>query len=169
MGPPTILGLDLGTDTGVAFFDGKAIAATNWKLGTAQEIKRWGQTRQTRRGDPRVFRFFDALNKVVVQYNPSVIIFEDVLFSTYRLQAQLWSSFRTVVWLVASRANKICECVSTSGLKKFATGHGGADKPMMKAALFKQYPEFKAQDLSDDAVDAIWLVLWGKQHLGRLI
>jgi Holliday junction resolvasome RuvABC endonuclease subunit len=165
---PTILGIDLGTDTGIAFYDGKSIAATTWKLGTKEEITQWGRNRTTRRGDPRVLRFFDALNKFVVQHNPDVIVFEDVTFQTYTLQTQLWSSFRAVVWLVANRAGKICECVPVSTLKKFATGHGGATKEMMQASLFKQHPDFKTQNLNDDAVDAIWITLWAINRLGRI-
>lgn len=165
---PRILGLDLGTDTGVAFFDGKSIAASTWKLGTAAEIKQWGKDRSTRRGDPRVLRFFDALNKFVVQYKPDVVVFEDVTFQTYTFQTQLWSSFRAVVWLVAHNSGKICECVPVSTLKKFATGHGGADKTMMESSLFKQYPDFKSQNLNDDAIDAVWLTLWAMHRLGRL-
>ncbi len=158
----------MGTDTGIAFYDENGISATAWKLATKEEIAAWGRSRTTRRGDPRVLRFFDALNKFVVQHSPDVIAFEDVTFQTYTLQTQLWSSFRAVVWLVANRAGKICECVPVSTLKKFATGHGGATKEMMAAALFKQHPDFKTQKLNDDAIDAIWITLWAANRLGRL-
>jgi len=53
-------------------------------------------------------------------------------------------------------------------LKKFATGHGGATKPMMESALRRKYPSFWNPYMDDNAIDAAWLYLWAKQNLGRL-
>lgn len=158
-----ILGLDLGTDTGIAFYDNSTITSQTWKLGTPKEIREWGRNRATRRGDPRILRFYEKLENEVVSCCPDAIVFEDVCFSTYTLQTQLWSSFRAVVWLIASKYDKICECVPVSTLKKFATGHGGATKEMMQARLI----EFKNRKLTDDEVDAIWVIKWAINRLAR--
>ncbi len=163
-----ILGLDLGTDTGIAFYDGKSITAETWKLGTAKEITAWGKSRATRRGDPRVLRFFNLLHKMVVQSRPDVIAFEDVEFQTYTKQTQLWSSFRTVVWLVAAGAGVLCDCVGVSSLKLFGARHGGATKEMMRDALFKRHPEFN-KITDHNTIDAIWVTLWATNRFARLL
>jgi hypothetical protein len=62
------------------------------------------------------------------------------------------------------------ECVPVSTLKKFATGHGGATKEMMEISLRKQRPEVFLQKrfVDDNAVDAIWILLWAQAKLIRM-
>lgn len=156
-----ILALDLGTKTGVAHNFTGQIQATTMTLATPKEVKLWGETRLTRRCDPRIRRFAKAL----AQFDhPEIIVFEDVQFQSYTLQCQLWSAFRTVVWLTFGDYG-ILECVPVSTLKKFATGHGGATKEMMSAAL---PVELKNKGYDDNAVDAIWLLKWAQHNLSRI-
>ena len=97
---------------------------------------------------------------------PDVVVFEDVQFSSYTAQTQLWSSFRAVVWLVLG-TKSLLECVPVSTLKLFATGSGAADKAAMLKALVRKHPEIQAASLDDNAVDAIWLWKWAQTHLSR--
>lgn len=96
-----------------------------------------------------------------------MVVFEDVQFSTYTLQTQLWASLRTCVWLTLGKSC-LLECLPVSTLKKFATGFGGATKEGMAAALFKQSPGFRGQKLDDNAIDAIWIFKWAQTHLSRV-
>lgn len=159
-----ILALDLGTDTGYAVGASAPMAGT-WKLGTRKEITGWGRLRFTRRCDPRVTRFYRALENVVPM--PGIVVFEDVQFSSSTYQTQLWASFRGAVWCVFGRPDVILECVPTGTLKKFATGHGGATKEMMAKSLFRLYPQWKSAKLSDDAIDALWLWYWAETRLSQ--
>jgi Holliday junction resolvasome RuvABC endonuclease subunit len=156
----------LGTNTGYAHnLAGESIlTAGTWKLATPKEITQWGKERWTRRNDPRIHRLQQYL---VSLPKPDVVVFEDVEFSTYTLQTQLWSSFRTCVWLTLGKSC-LLECVPVATLKKFATGHGGAKKEQMAEALFKQDPGFRDQQLDDNAIDAIWLFRWAQMHLSRV-
>lgn len=165
------LALDLGTKTGYAYNVGNAFLSGTWSFGVPAEIKYWGQTRLTRRCDPRILRFFNELRSLPVI--PDLVIFEDVQFQTYTLQCQLWSSYRTAVWLSFSTLTKTpptFECVDVSTLKKFATGHGGATKEMMLSALNRKWPGFlpNKKSCDDNEVDAIWLWLWAKQNIKTL-
>jgi hypothetical protein len=160
-----ILGLDLGTNCGVAHnLSGNELTVFTKTFATDKEVTRWGQERLTRRQDPRIVRFADFLSGLG---NPDVVIFEDVEFQTYTKQTQLWSSFRTAVWLTFKHS--LLECVPVSTLKKFATGHGGATKPMMEAAMRREHPEIfrQKQAVDDNGVDAAWLWFWAKKHLAR--
>jgi crossover junction endodeoxyribonuclease RuvC len=155
-----ILALDLGTDTGFAYGDSVPVVGT-WKLATAKEIRSWGLARITRRADPRIYRLFLKLKQVV--FTPDVVIFEDVQFQTYTYQTQLWASFRAAIW--CAFPNTLIDCVPVQTLKRFATGSGGANKEKMAEALYRLSPNWKFANLTDDAVDAIWLWRWAKQHI----
>lgn len=160
-----ILALDLGTKTGVAWNYGRwPNNAMTWKLATPQEIKAWGKARIDRRCDPRILRLALQLKQCE---QSDIVVFEDVEFSTYTKQTQLWSSLRAAVWLAFAGTKTILECVPVTTLKKFATGSGLADKAAMKKALFKQFPEIRP-DLDDNAIDALWVMKWAEHNLGRI-
>jgi Holliday junction resolvasome RuvABC endonuclease subunit len=161
-----ILALDLGTKTGVAHNYPGCPWATTWELATAKEITAWGKQRLTRRGDPRVSRLFALLS---AGQRPDLVVFEDVEFSTYTKQTQLWASFRTAVWLAfeVAEPRAIVECVPVTTLKKFATGSGWADKAAMKRAMFTQFPDTDPL-LDDNAIDALWILKWSLKNLSRM-
>jgi Holliday junction resolvasome RuvABC endonuclease subunit len=144
---------------------GQMPGATTIQLATTKEVAAWGRDRLTRRGDPRIRRLMAVLKGIEF---PDIVVFEDVEFSTYTKQTQLWSSFRTVVWLAFGDTSALVECVPVTTLKKFATGSGLADKAAMKRALFRQFPETRP-DLDDNAIDAVWVLKWAEHNLGRIL
>lgn len=161
----TVLALDLGTKTGYAVSNSAGFMSGTWKLSTPKEVTDWGRQRLTRRCDPRIIRLAQAVRGLPV---PDLVIFEDVQFSSYTLQVQLWASFRAAVWLSFSTTpSVIFECVDVGTLKKFATGHGGATKEMMRAALLQKYPELVKKGCDDNEIDAIWLHRWARANLTR--
>jgi len=159
-----ILALDLGTFTGVAWNYGPPPWATTWKLATPKEVTAWGRNREVRRCDPRIERLKHNLEHFSL--HPDLVVFEDVEFSTYTKQTQLWASFRTVIWVVFG-GRAVIDCVPVTTLKKFATGYGNADKAMMKYAMFKRYPD-TSKDLDDNAINALWVLKWAEKNLSRL-
>lgn len=162
-----ILAFDLGTNTGWAILndDGQLNAGTK-TLATGAEITAWGKSRLNRRQDPRILRFFKFVHSLVVSVQPDVVVFEDVTFSTYTLQTQMWSSLRAALWLAIS-PSILLECLPVSSLKMFATGSGAATKQMMMSALFKQHPEM-AGKVDDNGADAAWLAIWASKILCRI-
>ena len=161
-----ILGLDLGTKTGYAWNHAEHFEFGTWTLATDKEVQTWGLDRSRRRCDPRILRLHANLVILQDKHRFDRVVFEDVQFSSSTYQTQLWSSFRTAVWL--GIPSGIIECVPTGTLKKFATGHGGATKGMMTAALARKHPEIHlTSDHTDDTVDAIWLHKWAKVNLNR--
>lgn len=139
----TILALDLGTKTGWAHVNsaGKIHSATAL-LAKTGELKAAKEEHFDRRFDIRFVALWSVLDGIELTYGkPDLIFFEDVLFSEFTLQTQLWASLRAAVWAYRY-ANDIrdIECLNTSGLKKFA-GHGAATKKMMAAFLLKRFPE----------------------------
>jgi Holliday junction resolvasome RuvABC endonuclease subunit len=158
-----ILALDLGTKTGIATNLGGEVSAYTKTWATGAEVTAWGKQRQTRRRDPRVVRFYEFLCSLE---RPDVVVFEDVEFSSYCKQTQMWSSLRTAVWLAFATQVTI-ECVPVTTLKKFATGSGNADKKGMEKHLFLQYPKWKNAKLDDNAIDALWIFYWAAHNLSR--
>lgn len=167
-----ILALDLGTKTGYAHNLGGEIAAGTWTLATAKEVSEWGKNRMRRRCDPRILRLASALScmvdldKTAYYRRPEIVVFEDVQFSSTDYQAKLWASLRAAVWLTCGKKDLILECVPTGVLKRFATGHGGATKEMMRAAVRAQPSKFSGMD--DNAVDAYWILKWAETYLSRM-
>ena len=145
--------------------NGPLVAWTH-KLATKSEIAEWNKTRITRRCDPRIQRLADLLKSLP---KPDLVTFEDVLFSTYTLQCQLWSAFRTAVWLTFGQS-AILDCIPVSTLKLFATGSGAADKTAMERSFRKRHPELLSclKDKTDDTFDAAWIYLWTQHNLVRM-
>lgn len=188
MSSPHILALDLGCSTGIAHTDeglpdGFAPFTIDWnKLVKMPDARK---RRMDRRADPRVLRFFEYLQSRVGLFD--IVIFEDVQFSETTMQTQLWSSFRTAVWLsFGGRSDCFVDCVPVGSLKKFATGAGNATKTDMARALMRRFPErfvkppegackritlfdkLRNRPLTDDAVDATFLLLWARTYLSRI-
>lgn len=159
-----ILALDLGTHTGFAYNRGEEFNCGTWDLATDREIRQWGRERKTRTEDPRVERLCKKLAVFVVPWD--LVVFEDVQFSTYTLQTQLWSALRSSVWL-CSNADRF-DCVPVGTLKKFA-GAGNADKKAMSRFLQAQHPGlWKLTGNNDNTIDAVWAWLWAKHTFARM-
>src|ERR1035437_5032528 len=164
-----ILALDLGTKTGVARNYGPLPCETTRNLATAAGGTARGKQRLPRRCDPRIGRFYQRLTQVdLLGVLPDLVVFEDVEFSTYTKQTQLWASFRTVLWLAATVMGAAIECVPVTTLKKFATGSGAADKAAMKRAMFTQF-SVTSRVLDDNAIDALWVLKWAEKNLSRMV
>lgn len=158
-----ILALDLGTHTGFAYNLGSEFSWGTWTLGTPKEIRQWGKERKTRTYDPRIGKLCKKIGELGYFH---LVVFEDVMFSTYTKQTQLWSALRAAVWLCADTSR--FDCVPVSTLKLFATGKGNADKSMMSEALRLQHPGIWEPTMDDNAIDAIWAWCWAEKTYGRM-
>lgn len=167
-----ILALDLGTKTGWASEE----AAGTWHLASPKDVTAFRKTRMDRRLDPRIPTLYARLK--AVSPRPDWITWEDVLFSSSTLQTQMWASLRTTVWIFAAEHGIKVECCPTGTLKLFATGHGGAVKEMMAAALARNDKRYRLSAdpkkvgvwqgdifLDDNAVDALHLYYWSRKIL----
>ena len=167
-----ILAIDLGTHTGWCLGDaGKLPTYGTLTLAKPREVTQFGADRTARTEDPRIRRLWKWIFDTVQREQPNVVVWEDVQFSSYTFQVQLWSSLRTALQLGARGAHNrnqpmIFECVPVMTLKKFAGG-GCADKAAMKRYLRKKHPEIDISSCDDNAVDAIWLFKWAEYFLAR--
>lgn len=159
----TILALDLGTKTGYCYgHNNRDQQRGTWNLATAKEVRAWGKERLTRRCDPRIARLQSQLHRLP---RADIVVFEDVQFSSYTLQVQLWASLRAAVWLTYEGTGTLIECVPVTTLKAFATGAGNANKNgMLRAATRLGY---NVEGLDDNAIDALHLWRWAERNLGR--
>jgi hypothetical protein len=137
------LALDLATLTGwAALIDGKRMGGT-WKLTTEKARKEAQAQNLDRRADPRFSELLAHLVDFELTYGqPKVIWFEDVKFSTYTQQTQLWSSLRAAVWAYQFLCPETdIQCLDTTQLKLWGAQHGGATKSMMGAWLVRKHPD----------------------------
>jgi Holliday junction resolvasome RuvABC endonuclease subunit len=162
----TILALDLGTHCGWAYRSRSGdITAGTWELAKAADITKAGKLRMDRRLDPRIPALYRRLRSV---WNDNVgegpnnpidfIVFEDVQFSSFTQQTQLWSSLRAAVWLFAYLHQIPTDCIPVKTLKLFATGSGAADKEFMIECAAKLFPEIVLID--DNCADALHILRW---------
>jgi len=173
-----ILALDLGTSTGTARHKNESVLALTMEWANPKEVTEWKKTRRTRTGDPRIARFYRWLMFAIQTEGIDHIVFEDVEFCSQTYQCQLWSSFRTCVWIAADLCGCDISAVPVGSLKKFATGKGTATKVEMAKALIANGggrftlkrkvgvwdTEFECS-LDDNAVDALWLYSWAMENL----
>lgn len=173
-----ILALDLGTTTGWAYRSPGGLQAGSLELMTDKELKAQRKTRMDRRQDGRILKLWAHLHTFCAQVPTDWIVFEDVEFAKSRMQAHLWASFRTTIWLFASKEQKQVECLATGKLKAFATGNGSATKEAMAAWLPRKCKEVRFFDgatrlvdgnaiLDDNAIDATHLLLWSESVLKK--
>lgn len=133
------LALDLGSTTGWAVGDrhGRFASGSVTHLN-AKQLREQKKTSMERRCDGRVVALADWVGKTLVEWKIERVVFEDVLFIQSLAQGQLWSSFRAAVWVqcMVDRGTPIeMHCLPVATIKKFFTGHGGAEKVHMAQAL----------------------------------
>lgn len=158
------LALDLGTHCGYAYNQGETFSCGTWVLASKTEIRQWGRERKTRTDDPRIKRLCEKFAEFPQTFD--LVVFEDVQFSTYTLQTQLWSALRASVWLCSGAAR--IDCVPVKTLKLFA-GSGNADKKAMSRFLQIQHPGlWKLTNNNDNTIDAVWIWLWAKHTFARM-
>lgn len=172
-----ILALDLGTQTGYCF-EAENYSRTfgTWELASPKSLRLAKKLRMDRLGDLRIRELWDRIWKFRQTIGIDFLVWEDVQFSSSTAQTQLWASLRTTLWIAAQTNGIRVECCPVGTLKHFATGHGGATKEMMGAALVQKDRRFYLFDgqvvdsvtetiIDDNAVDAIHLLSWAKHIL----
>lgn len=158
-----ILALDLGTQLGWARQDEfGSIFSDTLVLAGAGDLKFAKKMRMDRRLDIRVGALTDWLWE---RTKHDWIVFEDVKFASSQAQAHLWASFRGVVWAYAHRTGTQIECLDTSKLKLWTTGHGGADKAAMRTAAVSRWQNRVRLGMDDNAVDALCLLMWARETI----
>ena len=144
------LALDLGTKTGFAIkcetnkvVDGPysattyTVASGTWALSDPKAITQARVEGWDRKCDPRFNALCLHIEEAVDDCDIKAVVFEDILFGSTSMQSHLWATFRAAIWAVKRAKNFEVDCINSSTLKKYATGHGGATKQMMAAHLLK--------------------------------
>lgn len=171
----TILSLDLGTHCGWAYRESDGIITAGVHLlQTDAETTAAGKLRRDRTLDARIPNLYSLLKRVwimapqkkTVNSPIDFLVFEDVQFSKFTLQTQLWGSLRAAVWLFCHDYGIPRDCCPTGTLKLFAAGRGNASKPEMVQAATRLYPTVEF-DESEDAADALCLMAWAEHLLKR--
>jgi len=171
-----ILALDLGTTTGWAYRDSAGkVTAGSWLLQRDADRKRAAKERLDRRLDPRIPLLYQRLrlfwiDRQLAAGNEAppidLLVFEDVQFSRYTMQTQLWASFRATTWLFCYLHNIQTDCIPVTTLKKLATGSGAADKAFMIREASKLFPKVAIVD--DNCADALHLLQWATTLTKRI-
>lgn len=153
------LALDLGQKTGWAHqtTDGMVTSGT-WDMSLSPKRRKDMDDGWERREDPRFIDLWVRIDRMIRQSLVSKVVFEDVQFSTYTYQTQLWASFRAAVW--AQRIlhmDVVFGCLNTATLKLVSTGSGNATKAMMAAWAVAKYPEYFRKLIKPDVKKDLYI------------
>lgn len=133
-------------------------------LASQDELKSQRTSGFERRLDIRFVRLLAFITYNVKRHNINQIVFEDVVFTSSQAQAQLWGRLSATVWAVGATCSGVdIQAVPVQTLKVFATGHGNADKELMRAKLAERYPTLLSSTADDNEVDAVWLLVLAQQ------
>ena len=161
-----IVGLDLGTVTGIAVSTPAGISARSIRLASARALKDHDRTTE----DPRFEALVAILRTELEPYRGHnvVVAWEDVQFASTLYQIQLWTTLRSAVWVVCTEFGVTSRMsVPVGALKKFATGSGAAKKDAMLRAAVARGLVPADTGLDDNAIDALWVALWAKTLWGK--
>lgn len=154
----TILGLDLGTNTGFALGTGAGPLPPIRMSGTwTYKITRFDSPNQ------RFKLFRDRLDEVG-DLGIDVIYFEAVMRHLGNTAAHVYGGFLQTLqeWGDTNKVRYVGIPVAT--IKKFATGNGAAKKAAMIQAA--RVWGFQVADDADDEADAIALMMYGRKAEG---
>lgn len=180
---PLAVGLDLATNCGAAFgyFDPKDPKLKIEQLWAGQ----WDLSADSY--ESGAIRFV-RLRQLLFALNPSVIFYENVratppvipgkMMSPAQIMAraapaaELIGAFRATVATYAEEQNVPCVGFSIGEIKKYATGKGVADKPLMIKAANDKFgagldPEGYETSGTDNIADALWVLDLGLSLYGR--
>lgn len=131
------LALDLGSKTGWSITDG---GSGTWVLCSEKELAAARLAGEDRTLDPRIPSLEKHIRQAFHEHSITRVVFEDVKFASTSMQAHLWASFRTVVWMACHERGISPIAIPVQTLKVAAASHGGATKEMMATALAKRLP-----------------------------
>lgn len=159
--PATITGLDLSlTASGVARIDEKALVRKCWTVRSKGKATDTLKMRADRLNniDVSIRSTIPAFSSVVAVETPA----HNQTSGHHHDRSGLW-------WLVVSSLVPYIDVyeVSTTQVKKYATGKGNASKAEVMIAAVKRYPEFDIEN--DNEADAVILAAFLARALGQPI
>lgn len=151
----TIVGIDQATLCGYAVaVDGVIKDSGTWNLK--------GKSRTGESRGMRYIRFEKHLQDVIGKYHPDMICHEQTLLRG-GAATEIANSLKGLILMTAEKSHVPVTCVHASELKKFATGHGNADKSMM---VYEAEKRLGRKVVDDNEADAVLIALWAHSSYG---
>jgi crossover junction endodeoxyribonuclease RuvC len=147
--PLRVLGVDPGLQTtGYAVVESRAGAPFVCEAG----VVRSAEGRATTDMAPRLRALYDGIAEVMEQYQPSVVVVEQ-LFAHYAhpRTAILMAHARGVLLLAAGQHNVPVQSYNATRIKKTVTGNGHASKEQMQRAIQRELSLAKLPEPADVA------------------
>ena len=145
----TIVGIDLGTTR-------MGVGVIHITQNATPSVLHSGlvSTIATQDMGARLHDIYKNLNKIVKQYAPDYIAFEDVFFVKNKKTALDVASARGVVFLVATQNKKQIKTYTPLQVKQSVAGWGRADKKQVQT-MVKTLLSLKEAPQPDDVADAL--------------
>lgn len=156
------IGLDLGTNMGVAVID---TANPEHTYATYITLRERGRDLVTTHG--QIYRRHRAYisNLLTLTQDIAMVCYEHVMFHTSVLSAHMYGAYEGILLEACHARGVQCVGYNVTTIKKYATGVGRASKDAMVAAAERRWP--KVHIPTHDAADAIWVADYGVQCNAR--
>jgi len=146
------LALDLATTTGFALEAGGVFVHS----GAVCFRRHTGNKSRAAEHIGQPFLNFQRwLRTRITEDKPSALAFEDIFRWSSSDAAKMFCGLRALLLLNAAYYEVPVFAYSPGQVKKFWTGNGNADKPLMIATTLTRFPELAEKDIDDNEADAI--------------
>lgn len=144
-----VLGLDL------------SLTSTGWAIDAADERRKWGVIKTSKRGAARLDHIDDAITRIIEVEMPDLVVIENYAFGKSQSMAAI-AELGGVVRLSLHRMGYRYIAIAPTTLKKFVTGKGQAEKAAMMMHCLNNW---KVEIDNNNAADAFGLCQFGRCYL----
>lgn len=110
--------------------------------------------------EQRLVTLYDAVNKIILKYQPKLIALEQLVFASNKTTAFAVSQARGLVCLAAGKQHIPVKTLSPTQIKQTVTGYGRAEKKQVQLMVKTLY-NLKQIPKPDDTADALAVAYTG--------
>ncbi|QDP51137.1 MAG: hypothetical protein Unbinned1190contig1000_30 [Prokaryotic dsDNA virus sp.] len=142
----TIVAVDLGTKSGIAWSTGDDIETTAFDFSKVRQMGAGMRPLMLRQ---ELLTLFERLSPI------DQVVFENVERHSATYAAQIFGELRGCLMSVCEEMDIPYRGLSVTRIKKHVTGSGICKKDVTREAIAKLWPHIPVSDLTEDEVDAL--------------
>ena len=143
---PTVIAVDLGTKTGIAWQTGETVATKPFDFTKVRQMGAGMRPFMLRQELIQLFRELEPIEQVV---------FENVQKHSATYAAQIYGELRGCLMMVCEEFSIPYRGLGVTTIKKHVTGSGICKKSVTRRHMKKLWPHAVQENTSEDEVDAL--------------
>lgn len=157
-----ILAIDIGTKCGWAYSNGKHGRMGGYSGTWDLSVKR------DESAGMRLIRLYGKLREVHESQGLDLIVFEAIRYAGPRMGGSMvvMAEMQGVIKQFCEEHGVPYRGVSSTEIKKHATGKGNSNKAAMKVAAIVKWGQVRLEDCDDNEIDAMWILDFARHLYG---